>query len=238
MKSLKTQVEVKYTTLLNYSSVVRPLVSSLLSRANINITNIDTSNEIISLSFNDGFDLEIRWDRLVFVTRSDFSNLIHSNGPLKTFFDLLVAIIENPSNSFGKITNFIFAKWDLLENNENFETNLRVFNEGLVGSESPLPKDTVLSDIGTIVRFSEGNYRGEIVFGPYNAKNDINEHRLYDNVSVEHNEYLDSTNGYLLRSVVSIESNITTVSGFNGLFEYQASVLTSFEDYLTKKFNI
>lgn len=111
IRQLKTQLEVRYTHILDFSTSIKPLLSPFLKLAHgFNLNNQGRLDEGYKLNFEtDRFSVEARWDRIILIIEGDLARFEEETSSLSVFFDIVDAI-KNLS-SFGTITNCVFLTY-------------------------------------------------------------------------------------------------------------------------------
>lgn len=189
MSSIKTQIEVRYSAILNFRDIYKPIVSPFLKLAKFQIFNADTLQEYIILDFKDeGFSLDIRWDRIIFMCEGEKENLYSANGPMLHFFLILEKLFND--TSFGAITNYILAEWILLQIDQDDDQITRNFKNKYLDS-SVLPEtDYGMNDIGIAIDYKEKGNTIRLEFGPYKSETDIQAYKLRTPFSKEFSNLL------------------------------------------------
>lgn len=220
----KIQVEVKYTFVLNFASINRELLSPYLRLAQLQVSNWDSIQESIILNFvEEGFSIDCRWDRLIFVCQSEPENIKSSNGPLLHFFEILDKL--KSQSSFGKVLNTMVAQWVIVEDSE-VETPSKMQEKFI---DIFLQKDNIkfnghVDDVALVLEHQDGLIGSRTEFGPFVPEKDLNLHGISPNTTAELDK-LKSTNGILVKSVVSQTNANPNFKDFTQLFDYQHKTL-------------
>lgn len=174
---IKLQAEIRFTALLNFRNIYKPIISPYLKLCKFEIFNTDTVQEYIILDFKDeGIAIDLRWDKIIFVCEGKKENLFASNGPMHHFFDILTKLSKD--ESFGKILNYILAEWNLYEIEKEEDQILQDFkNKYLVSTVLP-DTDYNTDDLGVIINYKEKENLIKLQFGPYKAETDIETYKL------------------------------------------------------------
>lgn len=176
------QFEIRFTTLLNFSNVVRPIVAPFAKLATRTIVdNENLISEKISLIFDDEFyQILILSDRIIFRSdRYDVNNLLQNNSFIEEpFFNIFNKIFE--LQDFGKITNVLF--WSFYINTqpskqfENVREEFKVKNFNADGYISFIPR---LTDMAiTLESKDEHGSQLSITTGPYIGIEDLTKRGL------------------------------------------------------------
>jgi len=184
-KAVKTEIQVKYDSLLEFSSVARNLMGKYTSvTQGIRIQNQNQPNERIILSAPDeGYFFDCTWERAAFVGEGDRSNYRSQNGKTKFFFDLVEDISE--LDFFGGFKGMAVAAFDVIplegEEEGSLDTKtdrvVRAFSERFIG-ESLFSLPGSPEDAGVILDRQEGNFQLHLQFGPFRPRKDIEERDL------------------------------------------------------------
>lgn len=173
----KTQIEVRYSNILDFSSAYKRIVAPLLEHAKFTIENAGLLEEFIVLTFQEAsYILDIRWDRLVFVCEGLPENLFSSNGHLFHFLSVLKKL--QSLDTFGTITQILYASWDLFEKpNKEQRIVVQEYEKQFLNS-CPLSHDGEIDDMAIVynLKFKEDTLR--LHFGPFKADTDVSGHNL------------------------------------------------------------
>lgn len=201
MICLKTQIEIRFTSLLSFRMIYKPLVAPYTKHCKFEVMNIDTYKEYIVMLFKDeGYLIDLRWDRIIYIADGRKDNLFANNGPLyyfMTIFDKLKAHAE-----FGEVQNVVFAQWNLLEISETEAKIANNFRKQYLIS-MPILNDYQY-DLGIAVDYRRKEDLVKLVFGPFRPKTDIETHKLTPISSREVADALKK-NG-IFSQVISIEN--------------------------------
>ena len=172
--NLKTQFEVRYTPILNFPEVYKRIFTPYLRLAKFNIFNQNQITEYIILMFeNEGYQIDCRFDRIIFVSEGVREDLKKSTGPFLFFFEILQKIKD--FGSFGKINNALLSEWNLKEtvgkNNDeivnDFSKKFLTLNTSFNIQEFP-DKDYKLT-----LEFKNKDKQLRYEFGPFQYEKDV-----------------------------------------------------------------
>lgn len=220
----KIQVEVKYTFVLNFTSINREILSPYLRLAQLQVSNWDSVQESIILNFlEEGFSIDCRWDRLIFVCHSELENIKSSNGPLLHFFEILNKL--KSQSSFGKVLNTMVAQWVIVEDTEVEDSSN--MQEKFI--DTFLQRDKIkfngkVDDVALVLEHQDGLIGSRTEFGPFVPDKDLSLHGISPK-STSELEKLKSINGILVKSVVSQTSANPVFKDFTELFNYQQKAI-------------
>lgn len=222
MITFKTQIEIRYTPILNFRDVYKPIVSPFLKNGKFEIPNENTIQEQIKITYvSEGTVIDIRWDRIVFICDGKPSNLFLPKGPL--FFYLSIFEKLKKLQEFGEITNLLLADWSLLEIDNKENEIIRDFKKSYLNNVPKL--DNTEADLGISIDFREKEDIVKLMFGPYRSKSDIDVHNLRP---ISSKDTLASLNkkGILLHAIVVENTNQMDLSQFKKL---EAKIETLFK---------
>ncbi len=113
MQILRTQFEIRYTSILDFSTRYKAIISPYLKLASFKIENFSLPEEYCVLVFKDDQSvIDIRWDRIIFRINTQTS-LFEKRGPTAAYFEILKKLMS--LDSFGEILNIFLALWVLNE---------------------------------------------------------------------------------------------------------------------------
>jgi hypothetical protein len=171
------QFEIRFTTILNFSDVVRPVIAPFVKLADrISIDDENFHSEKITLFFDDEFyQIFILWDRIVFkCEKFSIANLIHNNSPIEEpFFNLYNKISQ--LTEFGNVNNLLFFSFYVnVGTSDNFEEIRNKFIEDNIVKNSCTSLMSGISDVGIVLDAKEedGSVM-TIISGPYLGYDDI-----------------------------------------------------------------
>lgn len=168
---LKTQIEVRFANILLFRDFYRPLVKKYQEEIKLFINNAGQEyNEGVQMIFDEkGFAIDLRWDRVIFVTYQWPSNMLSTSGPLFDFLEI-VKNIEKETNLIA----LILAEWNLLpiDRSEN-----EYAAKDFLGREIKrlLPHSNKINEEDAIVQV---NYKGDecsmkVNYGPFRRDRDL-----------------------------------------------------------------
>lgn len=206
----KFQFEIRYTYILDFESHYKSILSPYLKLASgMEIHAQNTRNEYIKLLFiEDGYTVDCRWDRMVFVSEEPLENLKNKQSSLnKVFFDIFKKISSLPS--FGKITNYLMLSNGLIIiDNSSFDDLVEKFTDDYFTQKIKSnfinsPKDSAIS-----IEYRKESQNILQQFGPFNGKKDLEKHNLrVFNEADRSLTDLENKQGYLIQVKLFEESN-------------------------------
>lgn len=174
MQNLKTQFEIRYSTLLNFNTEYKSIFSPYLKICEFNLHNINTIEEYIVLTFKkEKFSIDCRWDRIVFVSEGIRDDLKKSQGPLFYFFEILDKLKSLPT--FGKIQNILLVEWNLIEYDYELENLKEKFRKSFLSNKLLKPATEIpTEDFSVTYTYGDENEKFQrYTFGPFVQKRDI-----------------------------------------------------------------
>ena len=162
----KFQLEIRYTHILNFSSISREIVAPFIKLcSNFNVINEGTLEESLRLEFlEDAFWIEFRWDRAILLTEGDLSRFDDENSSIKTFFDILK--IFRQQNSFGVIKNYLQLVFLVKTSKESAQEVLSKFKDDYLNDKIyKFVKNP--SDLSVVIEKSTEGMFESVTLGPY-----------------------------------------------------------------------
>ena len=174
MQNLKTQFEVRYSTLLNFKTDYKLIFAPYLKNCEFTVNNSDTIKEYIVLVFKEEkYIIDCRWDRIVFTSEGIRDDLKKSQGPFFTFFE----IFEKLKNldAFGEIKNVLLAEWNLIEYEKSLEEIKKLFRKSFLSDKSfNSTRDLPNEDFSVTFTYGDQNDKFQrCTFGPFVPKKDV-----------------------------------------------------------------
>lgn len=179
MLNLKTQLEIRYTTILNFKTEYKNIISPYLKLCEFNINNVNSIDEYVVLTFKNGkYYFDCRWDKIIFVAEGIRDDLKKAQGPLFMFFEILDKLKKLPS--FGQVQNVLLAEWNLAEYDLAIEESKAKFKSTFLSKKIPefshgFPNE----DFAITTTYGDQNdkyYR--FIFGPFVPNKDAVTHNL------------------------------------------------------------
>lgn len=197
--NLKTQFEIRYTPILNFQEVYRRILSPYLRIAKFNIFNQNQINEYIILLFEeDAYQIDCRFDRIVFVSEGTRDDLKKSSGPFFLFFEILQKIKE--SSSFGKFTNALLAEWNLKTTEKNKDEVVKTFAEKFLKEPINFNLESYPEkDYKVTLEFKNRKDELRYEFGPFQYEKDVLNYQL-NSVSKKDMNTFKNMNGLLINA--------------------------------------
>jgi hypothetical protein len=221
MITLKTQIEIRYLPILNFKDLYRTLVNPFIKDSKIEFGKINTQEEHIILKFPDeGYLVDIRWDRIVYACDGKKDNFYTANGPLFIFFSIFEKI--RGLADFGEILNVLLAQWDLAEADKKEETIIQLFRSKYL-QNVPIVDD-YKEDLAIMVDFENKENIIKLHFGPYNEKKDVQFFGLAP-ISKE-NRFLLTKKGVLVNTILTQKTNFADIEVFKRM-DKKIQALTS-----------
>ena len=186
-----TQLELRYTQILNFSQVIRELISPYLRlTTSFNITNQGKLEETIRINFEDDpFFIDCRWDRIIFVTQNDPKRYVKPNSTMKIFWEIVEKLSQLPS--FGMFKHSAFYTFEIKIFKEVQGEIIKKFKAKYL----TLEVDNILNlstDIAIVLEKIAPEKQVTITYGAY-SKNDIKKYNLFpftqDNPESLNNEF-------------------------------------------------
>ncbi|GAA5522328.1 hypothetical protein LQ318_11310 [Aliifodinibius salicampi] len=223
----KFQFEIRYTYILDFESHYKSILSPYLKFASgMQIHGQGTRNEYIKLLFEeDGYSIDCRWDRMVFVYEGEINNLKKNQSALnKIFFEIFDQI--SSLQSFGKITNYlIVANGVKLVENEHFEELVEKFTSHYLSDSANVHFDGDNKDSAIIVEYNKDGVDVTQKFGPYNCQNDIDKHDLLP-FNMEEDTKLKKMNGLIMQlkffeetAFINFDKTTVLIEEMNNIFQ-------------------
>lgn len=161
--------EVRYSHILNFSTVVKDVLSPYLRLVtSFKISNQGLLEENIKLLFeDDAYAIDVRWDKIIFTAENDINRFNDENSPISIFFEILDKL--GKKESFGMITNCVFMAVMVNISEEKHEKILKDFKGQYLNSNTD-KFFTEPDDIAIVLEKQENDRLTSITIGPYSPK--------------------------------------------------------------------
>jgi hypothetical protein len=216
---LKTQFEVRFTPLLNFNEVYKPLLSPFLRFYQLTINNGPIADQVILLSKDTSHTIEVRWDNIIFKANTK-ADLKHSNGDFFHYFDILTKLKE--ANGFHSITSVLLAEWIIKEHGTSFESSLDAFNKRFFTQETVFSLDKYdKKDSSIVLTYASDANNLKYTFGPFDATKDGQNFRLTEisQTPIEDLKELKKYNGLFIEAVYNENRNTANFSTYKGFHQ-------------------
>ena len=191
LQCLKFQFEVRYTHILNFSSIIKDILGPYLKLASsFSISNQGVAEESYRLDFEeDSFWVDFRWDRMIFLSERNIDRFKHDNSQVQIFFDIAEKLKQK--ETFGVISHYILLA-DLLKviDRPFQEIKGEIKTEYLTTNTDKIINEP--DDLAITLQKNDRNKDITITFGPF-AKNDIEARKLIPFKSPELLEHMNSS---------------------------------------------
>lgn len=204
---LRTQFEIRYTPILDFSSRIRPIVSPYLRLAQkYAVDNRDQIDEYIRLIFSEeNFIISFHWDRIVINTEGEFSNIFSTNSTAnEIFFSVFNQILE--FDSFGKISYYVFETFFVRLVGLEKEQVIRNFKDAFLRDSMSEFSSDLPEDIEIRITKKDGNKVHRIHSGPYMNTDDIKAYNLLPFSNLDCEKQLKEKYGYIVQVNISEKS--------------------------------
>ncbi len=177
MTPIKTQIEIQYTHILDFRERYKAIISPYLKLAEFTINNTDSIQESVVLSFKEeGYRLDIRWDRIVFWCDGKPENIFDSQGPLIHFFEIFEKI--KSFDKFGKINFTALISWFVQLIDKTNDDIQSEYIEHYFKNDFSTLTPIKIEDIGIVIELKDGDSRFNFRSGPFKQATDIKKFNL------------------------------------------------------------
>ena len=181
MEFAKIQFELRFSPILNFSTIYREIISPFLKLASgFQINNQGGGNEGIMLLFQeDYFQIDCRWDRLILISEGDTSRFTDKNSSIKYFFELFETF--NKLNSFGKLTHYILLVNGINLQEATSDKIIAEFESNYLNKQSikNIISGNKVDDIMITLEFKNSSENISLSFGPFSENTDVEKRSLY-----------------------------------------------------------
>jgi hypothetical protein len=175
MKIFKIQFEVRYNAILNFREVYRSIMGRY-AKSEFAIVNENTNSEYIVVKFKkEKYQIDCRWDRIIFLSEGDRSDLDRAQGPLFIFFEILDKLRSQPT--FHDITNALITASHLFEVEDTSDNIIKRFKKQYISGVG-FDFSNFSQDYSITHEFQREDKTFRIVFGPFNYKTDVGNYNL------------------------------------------------------------
>ncbi|HVX28442.1 MAG TPA: hypothetical protein VHB70_18990 [Parafilimonas sp.] len=210
-KTFKVQLEIRFTSILDFRLHFKTIVSPYLKLFEFQIQNGDTYQERISLfSRDEGYFIDLRMDRMLLVSENRLHNFFEPSGPMYHFlkiFDKVKAL-----ESFNEMSLMLFAQWGVILKEGNDEKIQSNFIEKYF-KEVPKPIDATLKDIGIQIDYVIKDEEVKLKAGPFVPEKDIKNFQLNSIASDKPQDY-SGTTGLFYEIISTKKANDTDLASF------------------------
>jgi hypothetical protein len=225
----KFQFEIRYTYILDFESHYKSILSPYLKLATgMEIHGQNTRTEYLKLLFEeDGFSIDCRWDRIVFVSEGKLNNLKNSQSALnKIFYEIFDKFTA--LSSFGTVTNYVMVANGVKQiEDSNFEDLVEDFTNHYLTENALSHFNGTDKDLGITTNYTRSGIDIAERFGPFNYQEDIERQNLLP-FSKDDNSELKSNHGYMLQVKFYEETGSIDFNKTANLIE---KIADSFENY-------
>lgn len=214
METIKLQIEIRFTPILDFSLKYKSILSPYLKLTNFSIQNFGAAEESCVLIFKDEPHIRIdaRWDRLIYVVHSTDKNAFEVKSPIIYFFEIYDKLSK--SESFGQLNDFLVASWHLKPSaDDNKNAAISYANTWI--KKEPTITDFSLNDVAIVYETKKGESEiFKLQFGPFKAA-DIKTFGLSQDANT--NTWEDKK-GLLIHSVYVMKKVAVTVQTVKNMY--------------------
>ena len=171
MTLLKLQLEIRYKPILDFHERIRTIMAPHLKVAAYGINNAGTFDENAMLQYKDeGYAIDIRHDRIVFIGENKTENIYSENGQLYHYLKLFDAISK--LETFVVVTNTIFAVVNLFESKKSKIDIVNSFRKTNIQTNIP-DFEKPFKDLAIHLTYNEPDSNFRVQYGPFVPETDI-----------------------------------------------------------------
>ena len=171
MTLLKLQLEIRYKSILDFHEQIRKIMAPHLKVAAYAINNAGTFDENAMLQYKDeGYAIDIRHDRIVFIGENKSDNIYSANGQLYHFIKLCEALSK--LETFVGVTHSILAITNLFESKKSQSEIVSNFRKANIRTDLP-NFEKPLKDLTVHLIYGEIDNSFRVQYGPFVSETDI-----------------------------------------------------------------
>jgi hypothetical protein len=217
MKIFKTQFEIRFSPIINFPAVYRDIVAPYLKSCEYHIVNENSNQEVITMIYtSSNYMYDLRWDRFIFISEGDRSDLIEPQGPLFVYFEILKTLVKH--KNFGEIRNAILLDFLLQEYKKEFHEIAEKFVDIYFTKEVPVEFKSFDKDMAITLAFEKEKKELRVTYGPFNNETDLEKFGLSPLGKIK-NETLKNLNGLLIQFVYYEPLNAVDLNIFRRFIE-------------------
>lgn len=217
----KIQIEYRCTPLLDFDNIAKVIISPFQRFANLNLNEISNGKYILNF-IEDGYVIDFRFDRIIFICFEEKENLTSRNGPLLHFLNIISKV--ESMDSFGKYNAILFAQWVIQSNEYSFNQNCSEFINKYLQNIEFLKKCDLLNDAALVLDFKRGKYDTKLQFGPFNPQIDPTQFNLIHSFTKDRN-VLENKSGNLIQITTRCTSEKISLELISGMQDEHINIL-------------
>ncbi len=176
VQCLKFHFEVRYTHILNFSTVIKEILAPYLKLAtSFSIGNQGAPEESYRLDFEeDSFSIDCRWDRMIFLSERNLDRFKEENSQIEVFFEIAEKLTKR--DTFGIFTNYLVLVDLLKVMDKKFEQ----IKDEIKSDYLTIKTDEIIKNPDDIAITLQKIFKNKVItliFGPF-SQNDIVDRKL------------------------------------------------------------
>jgi hypothetical protein len=222
MNCLRSQFELRFTPIMGFDGSIAKITAPLQKIGAELLYNEINNGKYVLVFSDDSYLIDIRNDRMVFVSSKDLVNFTNPSGP---FFHFLNAFERlKLMDGYIGLTHSLLAEWHVIEHNSNFDTNKDAFISSFF---TPKITDTFKQpgDINIAVESHIKGFNTKFTFGPFNKETDIEKHNLKFILNNDSSNF--NLNGLLCQSVITNSNTESEIELVRNMIEVSKNVRKS-----------
>ncbi len=216
MELLKTQFEIRYQQILDFTPSYRVILESYLENCVLNIGLPNTPQESATMHFKEeNYFFDLRWDRFIFISEGDRVDLIKPQGPFFIFFEIFGKLKSRFPKL--KVVNALLQESCIRHSEVNIEEIKARYGKRFFTNEVDLSFPHESIDFSIILDFIKGKRQFKVSFGPFDYKKDVLAFNLSP-INKRGVEYFEKYNGLYIDCLYFEplrDVNFHTYKGFN-----------------------
>jgi hypothetical protein len=176
MRAFKHQFEIRYTPMLNFNSVYKAFLGHFLRNIEFAIHNEHTKDENVVLRYNrESYQIEFRWDRIIFISEGNRNDLDKAQGPLFNFFEIFDKLCRGDTSVV--VLNALVSGSFLIEVDDDVKNIFQRFkNKYIAGVNFDFAG--FAEDYSITQEFKKDDKLFRAIYGPFDYKVDVKNHIL------------------------------------------------------------
>ena len=223
MKIFRTQFEIRYKPIFDFSNVYKRLLWPFLSTCEFGVVNENSQAEIMAMSFaTANYNYDLRADRFIFLSEGHRSDLVDAQGPLFMFFQIFKIISEH--QNFRGVLNMLLQEYLLMEMETDFDALAEQFASDNFSSKVPISYKDFKKDYAISMSYEKDKKELKATYGPFNYILDVDRYALSP-IHKRPKELFKDDNGIIIQFIYYEPATMSDMNLFRRFIETRSSFI-------------
>ncbi len=218
MNCLRSQFELRFTPILGFEQSIAKLTAPIQKIGAELLYNEINSGKYVLVFNSEAYIIDIRNDRMVFVSSKSLDTFTNTSGPFFHFLNTFEKL--KLMDGYIGLSHSLLAEWYVHTNSKTFEQNMEEFRSTYFNNEVNKSFKGI-EDINISIESKADGYNTKYTFGPFNNNTDVEKHNL--KFILNNSETFDY-NGLLSQSVITSNNTEVDINIVRGMISTSKNI--------------